>query len=113
IRIRRSILSIGAIFLFSQLMPALAHAALVRAEPPPDAVLDHTPTEIRAWFSSPLIAGSRLKVFDSQFRAAAVGPTVIDSADPTLMRAPIESLQPGRYTVNWEATADDGHVSLC
>src|SRR5881392_2912736 len=111
-RVCRIILLIGAITLFSQLIPALAHAALVRAEPAPDAVLDHAPIEIRTWFSSPLIAGSRLKVFDSQFRAAAIGPTVIDSADPTLMHAPIEALQPGRYTVNWEATADDGHVSL-
>lgn len=34
----------------------LAHANLLRAEPPPNSVMDAAPAEIRMWFSEPLEA---------------------------------------------------------
>jgi methionine-rich copper-binding protein CopC len=109
---KRLILSLSLIgLLFVSLAPVLAHAALVRSDPPAGATVDRAPSEVFVWFSEQLSTGSKLTVFDSQFQAVDKGETFIDASDATLMRVQLAPLGPGRYTVNWKASAIDGHVS--
>ncbi len=93
------------------LVPALAHAALVRADRAPDAILDRAPSSVYTWFSQPLSPGSHLKLFDAQFQVVDKGDTVIDDHDSTLMHVDLADLAPGRYTVNWQAATADGHTT--
>src|SRR5262245_5681007 len=90
-----------AVLIFST--RTLAHAELRRSDPEAGAVLDRSPMEVSAWFSSPLSTGSKIGVFDGQFQAVDKGETFIDASDATRMRAEVVSLSPGRYTVNWKA----------
>ena len=111
-KISRCILSSISLMLVSIAMtvPALAHAALVRADPAPDAILDRAPSAVYTWFSQPLSPGSHLSIFDAQFQTVDKGDTAIDDHDSTLMRVDLNDLAPGRYTVNWQAIAvADGH----
>lgn len=91
--------------------PAQANTGLVRADPAPGAVLDRAPLAVYAWFSQPLSAGSRLNIFDSEFRAVDQGQTIIDSRDQTLLHVDLNDLMPGRYTVNWQAIDPGGRQS--
>lgn len=91
------------------IVPARAHAALVRADPAPDAILDRAPAAVYTWFSQPLSTGSRLSIFDAQFQTVDKANTMIDDHDSTLMHVDVDDLGPGRYTVNWQAVAIDGH----
>jgi copper resistance protein C len=104
-----SSLLLTAAFIFSS--RTLAHAELRRSDPEAGAVLDRSPMEVSAWFSSQLSTGSKIGVFDGQFQVVDKGETFIDASDATRMRAEVVSLSPGRYTVNWKAVAIDGHVS--
>lgn len=97
--------------LFVTLSPILAYAELRRSDPTSGAMLDRSPVEVFVWFSEPLSTGSKLSVFDEQFQAVDKGETFIDASDATLMRVQLAPLGPGRYTVNWKASAIDGHVS--
>lgn len=99
------------VMLFATTSLVMAHAELRHSEPDADAILDQAPMEVFAWFSEPLSTGSKLSVFDSQFQTVDKGETFIDASDATLMRVQLQPLGPGRYTVNWRATAIDGHVS--
>lgn len=95
--------------LIAPIVPALAHAELRRSDPAAGDTLDRAPAEIFLWFTQPLSTGSKINVFDNQFQNVDMGETFIDASDATLMRAKLGSLAPGRYTVNWKATAVDGH----
>src|SRR5258708_33028129 len=85
-----------------------AAATLRRADPAPDSELDRAPLEAFAWFSEPLHAGSRLSIFDAQFQAMDVGSAILDSADATLLRTPINALAPGHYTAKWHILTASG-----
>lgn len=97
--------------LFAALSPTLAHAELRRSSPVASAVLERAPDGVLAWFSQRLSTGSKLTVFDTHFQVVDKGETLIDASDATLMRVGLTRPSPGRYTVNWKATAIDGHVS--
>lgn len=97
--------------LLGVLQSVVAHAMLRRSDPAADAVLDSSPSEVLAWFSEALSTGSRLSIFDSNFRPVDKGATFIDASDATLMRIQLNALPPGRYTVNWKANSVDGHES--
>ena len=100
------IIALGAVL---PVVPAMAHAELRRSDPAAGDTLDRVPTEVFLWFSEPLGTGSKISVFDNQFQNVDMGQTFIDASDATLMRAKLGSLAPGRYTVNWKASAVDGH----
>ena len=90
---------------------AQAHALLIRADPQPNAELTQPPEAIRFWFSEPLeetFTGARI------LNAAGVeiptGAPQIDPADPTHLTLPLESIEPGVYTVVWQTLSSvDGH----
>lgn len=90
---------------------AKAHALLVRADPQPNAELAHPPSAIEFWFSEPLeetfTAVRILRADGTEVPAAAA---VIDPEDPTHLTLPLETIEPGIYTVVWQTLSSvDGH----
>ena len=92
-------------------LPALAHALLVRADPQPNAELTQPPATIEFWFSEPLeetFTGARILTAGGTELPA--GAPRIDPADPTHLTLPLESIEPGIYTVVWQTLSSvDGH----
>ena len=101
------------------LLPALllapraaeAHALLVRADPLPNAELAHPPSTLEFWFSEPLeetfTAARILRADGTQVPTAAA---LVDPEDPTHLTLPLESIEPGIYTVVWQTLSSvDGH----
>ncbi|MBI3762665.1 MAG: FixH family protein, partial [Chloroflexi bacterium] len=92
---------------------ALAHATLVRSDPPPNAVLATSPLEIHLWLSEPLVSGiSAITVLDAQGQAVQQGDTRIASPDATELVVALPPLPNGTYLVDWRAfSAVDGHTT--
>ncbi len=92
-------------------LPALAHALLVRADPQPNAELTQPPAAIEFWFSEPLeetFTGARILTAGGTELPA--GAPRIDPNDPTHLTLPLESIEPGIYTVVWQTLSSvDGH----
>ncbi len=92
----------------------LAHANLVRAEPPPNSVLNAAPAEIRMWFSESLEPTfSKINLRDKEGNILNTPVTQIDPDDSTQMSMKPGTLPDGLYTVVWRAlSAADGHPTL-
>ncbi len=90
-------------------LPVAGHETLIASRPAAGEVLAEPPAEIRLTFSGPAAAGSQLIIYDDQFRPV---PLVVD-LDPErpadLVARDLEFPGPGRYTVQWEIAAEDGH----
>ena len=96
---------------------ALADPQLVRAEPPNDAVLGEAPARVEMWFDQPLASDFAA----TEVTLALAGESTkirplyaaVDHRDPTrLIVSPPQSLDEGRYMINWRITsAEDGSVS--
>lgn len=108
-RLAPLLLLLGALLLRSQLLRA--HALLLRAEPPPNAELAHPPSEIAFWFSEPLEAAfSGARIMRADGTEIPTGPPRIDPADSTKMILPLDTIEPGIYTVVWRTLSSvDGH----
>ena len=92
--------------------PALAHGRLARAEPAADSKLKPPPSEVRLTFTEGLEpAYSGLQVKDERGAQVDRKDAHVDSANPLLLRASLEPLPPGLYTVSWRILSVDGHVS--
>lgn len=90
---------------------AMAHALLVRADPPPNAQRAQPPSAIEFWFSEPLektYTGARILRADGA--EIPTGAPIIDPNDPTHLTLPLEKIEPGVYTVIWQTLSSvDGH----
>ena len=88
-----------------------AHALLVRADPQPNAELTQPPAAIQFWFSEPLeetFTGAR--ILDAAGTEIPTGAPQFDPDDPTHLTLPLESIEPGVYTVVWQTLSSvDGH----
>jgi methionine-rich copper-binding protein CopC len=88
---------------------ASAHTDLVSSSPGADEIVNASQESISITFSEPpLIDGAAIVILNS------TGET-LDSPAPTLDGASLSipwpaDLTPGQITVQWRATADDGHV---
>jgi methionine-rich copper-binding protein CopC len=91
---------------------ANAAAILRRSDPADGARLEHPPAEVFAWFAAPISGHSQLAVFDDDFNNVSHGQAYIDQNDVTLLRVPLKTLLPGRYTVRWQADSRDGHTEV-
>ncbi len=90
---------------------AQAHALLIRADPQPNAELMQPPEAIRFWFSEPLEgAFTGARILNAAGVEIPTGAPQIDPADPTHLTLPLESIEPGVYTVVWQTLSSvDGH----
>jgi copper transport protein len=90
----------------------LAHANLIRAEPPPSSVLAEPPNRVSLWFTEPIEPGfSEIQVLDTLGRRVDNRDSVVDRQNPTAMLVTLPVLPNGTYTVAWKnLSAVDGHT---
>jgi copper transport protein len=92
---------------------ASAHAELVRADPPPDAILGAPPQEINLWFSERIDQGAGspgLSVLDQDGRELQITNLRVDPNDATHVIGDVSGASVGTYTIVWSnRSADDGH----
>lgn len=95
---------------------ALAHARLVRANPPDKAALAQPPARVELWFNELLDQGFHsLEVIPAaQLKAKqrtnyAEGKPVIDPKDRTRVSVTLKPLPPGDYVIEWRVLSRDGH----
>lgn len=68
------------------------------------------PSEVKIWFDGPLESlFSTLKIFDEAGVRVDQNNSHVDLKEPTLLRASVVPLPPGRYRVSWGVLARDGH----
>lgn len=88
-----------------------AHPQIVSAEPAPDAQLDAAPHSVRITFNEPIEeAFASVQVFDATGRAVDRGDGGRAPDDPRALHVSLPPLDPGVYTVAWQAMGRDGHL---
>lgn len=91
---------------------ALAHAAFLRADPPPHSVLPEHVHEVTVWFSEPLEPQfSEIQVLDTQGQRVDSGNSHVLDDDDQAMSVSLPTLPDGTYTVAWRNVSTvDGHT---
>jgi methionine-rich copper-binding protein CopC len=94
-----------------QSAPVLAHAMLVKAEPPRRAVLTKPPARVQLWFNEEIEKDyASLAVLDGAKAAVTDAKPTIALEDPKAIVLPLPELAPGKYTVKFRVLSVDGHV---
>lgn len=100
--------------LLAPVLPAEAHANLVRSEPAANSVLPDAPPAVQLWFSeAPEPRFSEIVIYTSAGVPVPVGPLEVAPEDRQSLFVRINgALQPGTYTVAWKTlSAIDGHTT--
>ena len=91
--------------------PALAHAALVKAEPPRRAVLAKAPAQVQLWFNEEIeSAFASLIVLNADKNPVTAVKPQLASNDLKSIVLPLPELAPGKYSVKFRVLSLDGHV---
>ena len=91
---------------------ALAHSALQRAEPPVESKLRWPPSEVKLTFTGRLEpAYSSIRVRDGEGAEVDRQDARVDPSNPLLLRATLQPLERGAYTVIWRVLSVDGNVT--
>jgi len=110
-RVLRGILSSGlaALFVLLAAGPALAHPTLLTTTPPAGYATTEPPVVVSIRFDEPVTV--RQFVLRGQGRGP-VGTSQVTKSDGgrTATVRPVTPLPPGRYTVQWQITAQDGDI---
>lgn len=90
---------------------AFAHLVLVSSAPPAGSTLAAAPSAVGLSFSEdPQLGATRIEVLNaSGARVDSGAPTLVHLPKHTLEVGLQGSLTPGKYTVRWRTTSDDGH----
>ena len=90
---------------------AMAHAALVKSDPPRRATLSISPKQVRLWFNEK-IEGSYASVIvlDSNKNSITENNPETVADDPKSIILSLPQLDSGRYTVKYRVMSVDGHV---
>ncbi len=104
-------LLLALLLLALPVVPARAHASLIRSQPPANAALDVVPGEIRLWFTEPLEpAFSQLTLHAAEGAELPTPPAQVDPVDAAQLVLLPGELPQGVYTVVWRVvSAVDGH----
>lgn len=86
---------------------ALAHTHLVSSVPADKAELTAAPKETTLRFAEPVVL-TAAKLESSDGTKTILKP--LPAAAVKEAHIPLPTLAPGRYTLQWRATSDDGHV---
>ena len=111
-RLRAALLP--AILLTGVSLPAaLAHAVVVRSDPPDSGVVSKPPREIRLWFSEAIAPQlTQARVLNDRGEATLATAVRLDPSDPTLLVVEAPELPDGIYNVVYTAlSAADGHAT--
>lgn len=105
-----SVLSLASAVLLtlSAVMPALAHAELVRSDPEDGAVLATSPASITLTFSEGLNRGKSSFKLVGPGGPGGTGRAATDGA--TTMTLTGLALGAGTWKIQWTAAAEDGHI---
>jgi methionine-rich copper-binding protein CopC len=89
----------------------MAHAALVKSDPPRRASLSLPPKQIQLWFNE-RIEGSyaSVTVLDSNKNSITENSPEVVLDDPKSIVLSIPQIEPGSYTVQYRVMSVDGHV---
>ena len=89
----------------------MAHAALVKSDPPRRATLSIPPKQVRLWFNEK-IEGSYASVtlLDSNKNSITKNNPESVADDPKSVVLSLPQLDSGRYTVKYRVMSVDGHV---
>lgn len=91
---------------------AFAHARYDSSDPMAGAMVDASPTALRAWFTQELMLRSAITVVDEAGNQVDLGDGRVDQDDPNRksMIVSLSALPTGLYWVYYVATsAEDGH----
>jgi hypothetical protein len=104
----------GAMIVMAMGLPvasALAHAVLVKAEPPRRAVLAKAPTQVRLWFNEEIEGDyASLVVLDAEKNPVTEVKPRLAPDDRKSIVLPLPELAPGMYSVKFRVLSVDGHV---
>jgi copper transport protein len=90
-------------------LPSATHATLVSSEPAANSQLASSPPRIRLVYSEP-VEGKLAKVTLVPATGAPIALRAgADPRDVHAVIAPVDSLGPGRYKVEWRVVSADGH----
>jgi copper resistance protein C len=94
------------------LLPAAAgaHAVLVRAIPPPGAILRAAPARVQLWFNARLEPEYSAASVWSEGAQVAARRTAGAADDGRRLSLALPSLPGGTYTVRYRVLAVDGHI---
>lgn len=97
--------------LLFQVNSVMAHAALVKSDPPRRATLSSPPKQIQLWFNEK-IEGSyaSVTVQDSKKNSITDDSPKTVADDPKSIVLNLPQLESGRYTVHFRVMSVDGHV---
>lgn len=97
--------------LLFQVNSVMAHAALVKSDPPRRATLSSPPKQIQLWFNEK-IEGSyaSITVQDSKKNSITDDSPKTVADDPKSIVLNLPQLESGRYTVHFRVMSVDGHV---
>jgi methionine-rich copper-binding protein CopC len=91
--------------------PALAHAALVKTEPPRRAIVAKAPAQVQLWFNEEIeSAYASLVVLDTGKNPVTEAKPQLASNDLKSIVLPLPELAPGKYSVRFRVLSLDGHV---
>lgn len=90
--------------------PVLAHAMLVKAEPPRRAQLTQAPTQVRLWFNEEIEKDYASLAVSHADKAVTEAKPQVAADDPKSIVLPLPQLSPGKYTVKFRVLSVDGHV---
>ena len=90
---------------------AWAHAFLDHADPKVGSTINHSPAELKIWFTQNLEpAFSSVQVQDAQGKDEVGKKDLrLDGKDKSLVIVSLPHLPPGTYTVIWHAVSVDTH----
>lgn len=103
------LLLIAGLALVAWPLTALSHVHLDRSEPAKDAVVSEAPKVVKLWFSG------RIEPDFSEITVTAADGTQVDQGDTSAssnrreLSVNLDELGPGKYQVNWNVVARDGH----
>lgn len=105
----------GGLILMATAWPvasALAHAMLVKAEPPRRATLTAAPKKVQLWFNEAVEKDyASLTLLDANETAVTEARPHVAPDDPNAIVLPLpDDLNPGKYTVKFRVLSVDGHV---
>lgn len=102
--------------LFIATYSAMAHAQLIKSNPPDKAQLKAAPTRVELWFNELLEQGfNSVEVFpaselsDKKHSNLAAAQPKVDAADKTHLSVDLSELKPGKYVIQYRVLSRDGH----
>ncbi|SFE33787.1 copper resistance CopC family protein [Nitrosomonas sp. Nm166] len=105
---------LGLLVILSLLVQAnsvMAHATLVKSDPPRRAALSSPPKQIQLWFNEKIEgAYASVTVLDSNKNPITENSPEVVPDDPKSVVLNIPQIEPGRYTVQYRVMSVDGHV---